>query len=69
MPGDCKVVSLHWNDGGSIVEKDLLTGFLTPKGRVLDPPAELAQDEGGNLDISDDHADTLYRLYPIKQPN
>ncbi|MEZ0154350.1 MAG: sorbosone dehydrogenase family protein [Candidatus Reddybacter sp.] len=68
-PDGYKIVSLHWNVDGSIVEKDLLTGFLTPKGRVLGRPAELAQDEDGSLYISDDHADTLYRLYPAKQPD
>jgi len=61
------VVSLHWNNDGSIVEKDLLTGFLTPKGKILGRPAELAQDEDGSLYISDDHADTLYRLYPTNK--
>lgn len=63
MPDGYKVVSLHWNDDGGIVEKDLLTGFLTPKGRILGRPAELAQDEDGSLYISDDHADIIYRLY------
>jgi len=63
-PDGYKVVSLHWTNNGNIVEKDLLTGFLTPRGKVLGRPAELAQDENGSLYISDDHADTLYRLFP-----
>jgi len=67
-PDGYKVVSLHWNEDGSIVEKDLLTGFLTPKGRILGRPAELAQSEDGSLYISDDHADTLYRLNPTNSP-
>ena len=68
-PDGYKVVSLHWNDDGNIVEKDLLTGFLTPKGKILGRPAELTQDENGSLYISDDHADTLYRLDPTKKPD
>ena len=66
-PEGYKVVSLHWNEDGAITERDLLTGFLTAKGRILGRPAELAQGEDGSLYISDDHADTLYRLYPTKQ--
>lgn len=66
MPDGYKVVSLLWNDDGGIVEKDLLTGFLTPKGRILGRPAELVQDEDGSLYISDDHADIIYRLAPDK---
>jgi len=65
-PDGYKVVSLHWNEDGAITERDLLTGFLTAKGRILGRPAELAQSEDGSLYISDDHADTLYRLYPTK---
>ncbi len=65
-PDGYKVISLHWNEDGAIIEKDLLTGFLTTKGRVLGRPAEIVQDEDGSLYISDDYADTLYRLYPTK---
>jgi len=65
-PDGYKVVSLHWNEDGAITERDLLTGFLTAKGRILSRPAELAQGEDSSLYISDDHGDTLYRLYPTR---
>ncbi len=64
VPDGYKVVSLQWKEDGSIVENDLLWGFLTATGRILGRPAELAQGEDGSLYISDDFADTLYRLYP-----
>ncbi|MBQ0720151.1 MAG: PQQ-dependent sugar dehydrogenase [Gammaproteobacteria bacterium] len=66
IPDGYKVVSLHWNEDGSMIEKDLLSGFLSPESKILGRPAEITQGADGSLYISDDHADTLYRVYPTQ---
>ena len=56
-----KVVSLHWQEDGSIVEKDFLTGF---KGEVdvIGRPADVTEAIDGSIYISDDYSSTIYRV-------
>jgi len=56
-----KVVSLHWQPDGSIVEKDFLTGLLnddTVSGR----PADVVEGPDDAIYISDDFAGAIYRV-------
>jgi glucose/arabinose dehydrogenase len=56
-----KVVSLHWNSGGEISEKDFVTGFLSD-GDVIGRPTELAVGPNGSIYIADDFAGVVYRV-------
>lgn len=58
-----KVVSLHWRDDGTIESRDFLTGFLLD-GNVIGRPAEVAEDGDGNIYVSDDYANAVYRVSP-----
>lgn len=58
-----KVVSLHWQADGSIESRDFVTGFLTD-GNVIGRPAEVTEDADGNVYVSDDYADAVYRISP-----
>jgi glucose/arabinose dehydrogenase len=58
-----KVVALDWQDDGSIVERDFMTGFLGPDG-VLGRPAGITQGPGGEIYIADDYAGVIYRVTP-----
>ena len=55
-----KVVSLHWDEEG-IKAQDFLTGFLVD-GDVIGRPAEVAEDHQGNIYVSDDFANAVYRV-------
>ena len=55
-----KVVSLHWDDAG-ISSQDFLTGFLVDD-EVIGRPAEVAEDHQGNIYVSDDYANAVYRI-------
>lgn len=58
-----KVVSLHWQPDGSVVERDFMTGFLdqdVARGR----PAEIVEDNKGAIYIADDFAGAIYRVKP-----
>jgi glucose/arabinose dehydrogenase len=59
-----KVVSLHWRPDGTIESRDFLTGFLGPAGDVIGRPAEVAEDTAGNIYVSDDYANAVYRISP-----
>ncbi|WP_101760576.1 PQQ-dependent sugar dehydrogenase [Oceanicoccus sp. KOV_DT_Chl] len=56
-----KVVALHWQQDGSIVEEDFLTGF---KGEtdVIGRPADVVEASNGDIYISDDYSGTVYRV-------
>ncbi|MDG1772778.1 MAG: PQQ-dependent sugar dehydrogenase [Oceanicoccus sp.] len=56
-----KVVSLHWQEDGSIVEKDFLTGFLG-KADVTGRPADVTESSDGSIYISDDYSGTIFRV-------
>ena len=55
-----KVVSLHW-DANGIIAQDFLTGFLLDDD-VIGRPAEVAEDHEGNIYVSDDFANAVYRV-------
>jgi len=56
-----KVVSLHWQDDGSIVEKDFLTGFLAGDD-VIGRPVDVAVGPDGAIYVTDDYAGAIYRV-------
>jgi glucose/arabinose dehydrogenase len=58
-----KVVSLHWDADGSIHAEDFMTGFLNGSN-VIGRPAELAEDSGGAIYVSDDYANAVYKITP-----
>lgn len=56
-----KVVSLHWQNNGSIIEKDFMSGFLN-EDETIGRPAEIAVSEQGDIYISDDYAGAIYYI-------
>ncbi|MGH1370785.1 MAG: PQQ-dependent sugar dehydrogenase [Cellvibrionaceae bacterium] len=56
-----KVVSLHWQEDGSIIGKDFLSGFEL-NGDVIGRPVDIAEGPDGCLFVSDDYAGTVYRV-------
>ncbi len=61
-----KVVSLHWQNDGTIIEKDFLTGF--DKGNeVIGRPVDVVEGRDGSIYISDDYSGTIFRLRYNKQ--
>ncbi len=62
-PDGYKVVSLHWQPDGRIVERDFLTGFLNPEG-IIGRPAGVIQAADGSVFVSDDYAGAIYRIVP-----
>jgi glucose/arabinose dehydrogenase len=56
-----KVVSLHWQNDGSIVEKDFMTGFLKDDN-VIGRPVDVTEGSDGAIYISDDFAGAIYRV-------
>lgn len=62
-----KVVSLHWQEDGSIVEKDFLSGFLVGDN-VIGRPVDVAEGPDGAVYISDDYAGAIYRVAYGEQP-
>jgi len=62
-----KVLSLHWQDDGSIASKDFLSGFELD-GDIIGRPVDIAEGPDGCLFISDDYAGTVYRVcYGVEQ--
>ena len=51
---------MHWDEEG-IKAQDFLTGFLVD-GDVIGRPAEVAEDHQGNIYVSDDFANAVYRV-------
>jgi len=56
-----KVVSLHWQDDGTIEERDFLTGFLGPDG-IIGRPSDVAEGPDGAFYIADDYGGAIYRV-------
>ncbi|WP_373079778.1 PQQ-dependent sugar dehydrogenase [Zhongshania sp.] len=56
-----KVVSLHWQSDGSIVERDFLSGFLGGE-KLLGRPVDIAEASDGTIFISDDYSGSIYRI-------
>ena len=58
-----KVVSLHWQPDGRIVERDFLTGFLgASDDDVIGRPVDVAEGPDGAVYVSDDQAGAIYRV-------
>jgi len=56
-----KVVSLHWQPDGQIVERDFLWGFLE-NDDVIGRPVDVAEGPEGAFYVSDDYAGAIYRV-------
>jgi glucose/arabinose dehydrogenase len=56
-----KVVSLHEQADGSIIEKDFVSGFLKDD-QVIGRPVDVAESPDGAFYISDDSAGAIYRV-------
>jgi len=56
-----KVVSLHWQDDGGILERDFLVGF-EQGGDVIGRPVDVAEGPDGAFYVSDDYAGAVYRV-------
>lgn len=56
-----KVVSLHWQADGTIVERDFLWGFLLDED-VIGRPVDVAQGADGAIYVSDDYTGVIYRV-------
>lgn len=56
-----KVVSLHWQTNGDIVEKDFVTGFENGDS-VLGRPVDVVEGHDGTIYISDDYAGAIYKV-------
>ena len=56
-----KVVSLHWQPDGQIVERDFLSGFLD-NDDVIGRPVDVAEGPDGAFYVSDDYAGAIYRV-------
>jgi len=56
-----KVVSLHWQTDGTLVEKDFMSGFLQDD-KAIGRPAEIVEGADGDIFISDDYASAVYRV-------
>ncbi|MEN8184484.1 MAG: PQQ-dependent sugar dehydrogenase, partial [Myxococcota bacterium] len=62
-----KVVSLHWQPDGTLVERDFLWGFLEDED-VIGRPVDVAQGTDGAFYVSDDYAGAVYRVAWGAQP-
>jgi glucose/arabinose dehydrogenase len=60
-----KVVSLHWDAGGRITERDFLVGFLDDED-VIGRPVDAAEGPDGAVYVSDDYAGAIYRVAPVR---
>lgn len=56
-----RVVSLHWDDNGTISEKPFAEGFEKDDG-VIGRPVDIVEAPDGTLYISDDYAGAIYRV-------
>lgn len=56
-----KVVSLHWQPDGSIIQRDFLWGFLE-NGKVRGRPVDVAEGPDGAFYVSDDFDGKIYRV-------
>lgn len=60
-PDGYKVISLHWQEDGSITAEDFLTGFELA-GDVIGRPVDIEEGPDGCVYISEDYAGTIYRV-------
>jgi glucose/arabinose dehydrogenase len=56
-----KVVSLHWDAQGRIIERDFLTGFNLDDD-VIGRPVDVIEGPDGAIFVSDDYAGAIYRI-------
>ena len=56
-----KVVSLHWDEDGTVEERDFLTGFLVDED-VSGRPADVLQGPDGAIYVSDDYAGVIWKV-------
>ena len=56
-----KVVALHWEPDGSIVERDFATGFELDED-VIGRPVDVAEGPDGAFYVSDDYAGVVWRI-------
>jgi len=60
-PDGYKVVRLHWDEQGSILESDFLSGF-EQDGDIIGRPVDVVEAADGSIFISDDYAGAIYRV-------
>lgn len=60
-PSGYKVVSLHWENDGTIQERDFITGFERD-GEIIGRPVDIALGQRGGIYLSDDYAGAIYRI-------
>ena len=56
-----KLVSLHWGANGNITERDFVSGFEQDED-VIGRPVDVAEAANGDLFVSDDYSNTIYRI-------
>ncbi len=56
-----RVVSLHWRDDGTIIERDFMTGYEADED-VIGRPVDVIQGPDGAIYISDDLTGSVYRV-------
>lgn len=56
-----RVVSLHWDPDGKIIERDFMTGFEVDED-VIGRPVDIVQGADGAIYISDDFTGSVYRV-------
>ncbi len=60
-PDGYKVVSLHWQADGRIVERDFLSGFLRSR-LLVGRPVDVIEAADGGIYVSDDYAGRVYLI-------
>ena len=58
-----KVVSLHWDEAGTITSRDFVWGFLEDD-EVIGRPVDASEGPDGAIYVSDDYAGVIYRVRP-----
>jgi len=61
-PDGYKVVSLHWQQDGSIIQRDFLSDFLQADS-LLGRPVDVVEAASGEIFISDDYSGRVYRVH------
>lgn len=61
VPDGYKVVALHWQPDGTIIERDFVTGFLQNEN-LLGRPVDVVEAQDGSIYISDDYSGSIYRV-------
>ncbi len=56
-----RIVSLHWQPDGRILERDFATGFERDED-VIGRPVDVAEGPDGAIYVSDDYAGAIYRI-------